>query len=120
MWFGRTGDWQCADFGARSRASVVKSGGMGAQWARGHAVAARPPQVFCGVLRAARRWSAERQKELWEAIGPIAAEELRTAEEDPSSPQKGRAVSLQRITRWSTRRGAFSLLSSLPPRRAGC
>mmetsp|Transcript_52907 Transcript_52907/g.153982 ORF Transcript_52907/g.153982 Transcript_52907/m.153982 type:complete len:573 (+) Transcript_52907:23-1741(+) len=39
-------------------------------------------ELLAGALRAARRWPEAQVVALWAAVGPIAAEELRTAEED--------------------------------------
>jgi len=38
-------------------------------------------EAFGGALRAARRWPEPRQNELWAALAPIAAEELKLSEE---------------------------------------
>lgn len=39
-------------------------------------------EILAGTLRAARRFPEEQLQELWKALGPIAAEELRVAEEE--------------------------------------
>jgi len=39
-------------------------------------------EMLAGLLRASRRWPLDKLQSLWAAIGPIAAEELRTVEEE--------------------------------------